>query len=1009
MAQGTSVLLGQAVDSSNKQPLEDVVVTATSPALQGERTVVTDSSGEYRIPQLPPGEYTLRFERESFHSYTRGNIPLRLDTSLRLNVELLPDSFTEDVTVKAQPPTVNVGSTAAGVNVDQSFIRNIAVVVPGGKGSAARSFESLAELAPGANADTYGVSLNGATSPENQYIVDGVSVNDPGFGINATPLSVEFIKEVNVISGGYLPEYGRSTGGVVNAITKSGSNEFHGSVFGNFTPGALGALGTEIRQEAGTVSGRSILWNQGDLGAELGGPILKDRLWFYVGVAPSASRFQLERNLNAAELGPDGQPLVDERGFTRTQRIPGTQSTYFADQTSLQYLGKLTFLVDKDHNLTVSLVGTPNWSGGLGRFSLSERTGLPETERINGLPESIATLRLTSSTDTSLKWSSSFLEKRVLLDATLGWHHQELSLRASDGTAAGSNQGLAGISRTIWQRSPPHSVLEFESLPDPSVCGTTLAEQQQRCPVLNYTTGGPGPLREATLDRFHGRLVGTLLLKAFGEHVLKAGMDVERTSYQHVRAVSGRTLMVESDDGSYFLDFRQFGYLLGPDRVLIQDFQNPTSVSDSLGAFIQDSWSLFQLATLNVGVRYDMQALVGGGQLALLLANQWSPRLGLIVDPTREGRSKLYANYARYFESVPLDMVDRSFPGEPGVRSRKDSRVCNPFYPEQQQGVCNTDDARLPFRDRLDPSRLWSTVGAGSTIVDPAIQPQSVDELVLGGEYEVLPQTRAGLMYTRRTLNMAIEDMSRDDGATYFIGNPGYGFAKDFIKPTRDYDAVTVYAMRNFSDGWLAQLSYTWSYLRGNYEGLFRSDTGQLDPNINSDFDLVSLLPNRTGPLPADRTHQIKLFGAREFNLSQDVSLNMGLSYRGNSGAPYSYLGAHVDYGAGEAFILPRGSAGRLPWVNRIDSRLVLTWRLPQGMSASASLDVFNLFNFQEATLYDQNYTYAAVRPVVDGTQADLASLVDLDGNPASVNKNFGQPSAYQAPRSVRLGMRLAF
>jgi len=150
--------------------------------------------------------------------------------------------------------------------VPVDFLRNIAVVSPTGKGAASRSFEALAELAPGANADTYGVSIGGATSPENQYIIDGVSVNDPGFGINGSPLSVEFMGEVNVISGGYLPEYGRSTGGVVNAVTKSGSNEFHGSVFGNLTPGALASRGTEILQEAGTVSGRTALWNLADVG-----------------------------------------------------------------------------------------------------------------------------------------------------------------------------------------------------------------------------------------------------------------------------------------------------------------------------------------------------------------------------------------------------------------------------------------------------------------------------------------------------------------------------------------------------------------------------------------------------------------------------------------------------------------------------------------------------------------------------------------------------------------------
>src|SRR6185369_11752376 len=116
-------------------------------------------------------------------------------------------------------------------------------------------------------------------------------------------------------------------------------------------------------------------------------------------------------------------------------------------------------------------------------------------------------------------------------------------------------------------------------------------------------------------------------------------------------------------------------------------------------------------------------------------------------------------------------------------------------------------------------------------------------------------------------LNRAIEDMSRDEANTYFIGNPGYGIARDFPKPVRDYDAGTVFFQKAFSSGWLGQASYTLSSLRGNYAGLFRPETGQLDPNINSDFDLRSLLVNHTGPLPGDRTHQLKLYGAKDFVL----------------------------------------------------------------------------------------------------------------------------------------------
>ncbi|WP_426756029.1 YfbK domain-containing protein [Myxococcus sp. Y35] len=157
----SSVLVGTVIDASSRKSLPDVIVTASSPNLQGTQTAATDAQGNYRIPQLPPGDYTLTFEKEGFKPYTRSAIQLRLNRTTRINVELLPTSMGEVVEIVGAPPTIDVGSTTMGVNVDQEFIKRIAVARPGGKGGASRSYESLAELAPGAQHDTLGVSING--------------------------------------------------------------------------------------------------------------------------------------------------------------------------------------------------------------------------------------------------------------------------------------------------------------------------------------------------------------------------------------------------------------------------------------------------------------------------------------------------------------------------------------------------------------------------------------------------------------------------------------------------------------------------------------------------------------------------------------------------------------------------------------------------------------------------------------------------------------------------------
>ncbi|HZH79104.1 MAG TPA: TonB-dependent receptor, partial [Archangium sp.] len=306
-------------------------------------------------------------------------------------------------------------------------------------------------------------------------------------------------------------------------------------------------------------------------------------------------------------------------------------------------------------------------------------------------------------------------------------------------------------------------------------------------------------------------------------------------------------------------------------------------------------------------------------------------------------------------------------------------------------------------------SRRYNQTFAINSPVEPELRPQSSDELVLGGEYEVLPRASVGATYTRRYMNNVIEDMSVNEATNYFIGNPNLGIGSQFPGAVRDYDAVTVYFNKTFSDLWLAQASYTWSYLRGNYSGLYRPDNNQLAPNVTSDFDLISLTENRTGPLPADRTHSLKVFGAREFLFSPTTSLNVGLTYRANSGAPINVVGSHPIYGAGFTYILPRGSGGNLPWVHNVDAHLGLNYKLSGNLTASLTLDSFNLLNFQAVTAVDPNYTFDNIAAVVGGTTADLENVKNLAGAAPVINPNYQKPLSYQAPRSVRFGARVSF
>jgi len=1081
--QGAAVLVGTVTDISTKEPLADVVATVTSPALQGEQTVVTDNTGQYRIPDLPPGVYTLRLDREKYKPYVRDGITLRVDTTIRLNADLLPEGLkAEEVTVVARPPTVDVGSSSTGMNIGQDFTQRIPVSRPGAKGSGVRSFESVAETVPGASNDRYGTSISGTTSPENRYVIDGVPVNNAAFGTNGTPLSLEFVKELNVITAGYMPEYGRSMGGIFDVVAKTGSNEFHGGVFANYSPGALEGKRKVVTKDSQSVVTTQQLGYIGAIGADLGGPIKKDKLWFYVGFILSRTRIGLGRQLYRINNYDQTSGLAirdaSTGGIASTEPIPGTYHPYAAEMQQIQTKGKLTYTLNPDNTFTLALGAAPVKSGGNGKYSIDPQTGLAEVDPVvgDGINGSYSTLghrREYNSYDASLKWSSAFSNKRILLDTTLGWHHENNALLPVDGSEPGSGSGLAGTPRITWLRSSspgPHPITDFTGVYDPDGANSVppgycdagvppipATARPSPCAVRSYNTGGPGFLQRAVLDSYSGRSIVTVLFQGAGHHVVKAGIELEAARYDDTKAYSGGVYLREDPGGQFFDDFRGYGYLTGGDQAVILSKIHKTTKSLTAGGFVQDSWSVIDKFTFNVGVRYDAQFLYNSaGERALSLPNEWSPRVGLIYDPTQAGRAKLFANYARAYESVPLDLADRALSPEPGILSRhpagggRGSNVsppCGGTGPTAgaTMGPCLDPALRRPIPNPIwpvqqpDPNTVWSGTGAGSTPIDPNIKPQSSDELVFGAEYEVIRDGRLGATYTKKWLNHIIEDMSRDEATTYFLGNPGEGMASDFPKAVRNYDAVTVYFTKSFVDDWQAQASYTWSSLRGNYAGLFRPETGQLDPNINSDFDLRSLLPNRYGPLPGDRTHVIKLFGSKDWALRQTHHVTTGLAFRARSGEPTNVLGAHGFYGLDEVYILERGSQERLPWNFNADLKLGYEYIIDKDKSISFLIDVFNLFNFQGVTAIDQRYTPNDVLPVPGGKQINangtITNLRDSEGHafgfrrdldptfrcedPANtpaqiaercpINYNFRHATQYQEPRAFRFEIRGKF
>jgi len=1004
VAQVTGVFTGTATDSSTQELLADVKVTATSPNLQGEQFAITDAAGTYRIAQLPPGVYALRFERDGFEPFRREGIELPAAYTLRFNAELMPQAIGETIIVATRPPVIDVASSQQTSVRDQDFIRTIPIVPPGGRGGNNRSFEGLAATVATARVDLYGVSINGATSPENSYLIDGLFTRNPGFGINGSPLSVEFVDSVNVTTGGYLPEYGRSTGGIIAANTKSGGNEFHGSIWGTWTPGALAGAPHPITDLNSVFSVRNEVHNIVDFGATLGGFLVEDRLWFFVGFQPEFTRYRVNRDLTPFGTDAEGRSIAEPAIHTDSS---------FADEHQLQYFGKLTYLVNPEHRISFTVTGTPSHSGGVNTYAFQlQQPGTPLVVSVSGAPSNRFYAVLSSNFDAVLRLNSSFADRRVLFDLTAGWHHEDHNSTPSDGSKIGSTNPEAIVNQPLmaWGR---RSLTEFEDLPAAVVenCLSDGKGGADRCRV-NYTTGGPGRLDTQRYDSLQLSGVVTVLFQALGHHILKLGFGADVSAYDHVYAFPGSARLQEMGAGGKISSDR-VGYLVGPNEEADLRFQHARTRGVLVGGFVQDSWSIVDRVTLNAGLRYDSQTLYGpDGRTALGFPSEWSPRIGVVWDFTQQGKSKIYANYARYFENVPLDVADTVFGA--GVRLRAlfpaASGACAPRSP-----TTSSCQAGEPLENLPPPNPSWQVRGPNEPLpVDRVLRPPSEDEWVAGIEYELFPSTRLSVAYNHRHIVHWVEDMSTN-GVGFFIGNPGEGIGAGFPGARRVYNSITVALNKAFSHQWLAQVSYTWQHLDGNIEGLFKSKTGQLDPNINTDFDLPTFAINRSGPLPGDVRQTIKAYLSKEFVVAPAFSITAGLGYTGSSGTAIDFLAYSSLGGVGEAFVFPRGSGGRLPWVHSVDLGVALSFRLSQSTALSVSVNAFNVFNFQQVTGLANDYTLkTGVVPIPNGNPAtDRNRLVDdINGaplKPTDLNPNFWRPAAYQPVRQVRFQARLTF
>jgi outer membrane receptor protein involved in Fe transport len=1035
----TGAVRGQVRDQANGGSVIGATVVASGPALQGTQATITDETGQYNIANLPPGTYQIVIYYADAQ-FSRTNVLVQLGKVAKVNININTKAQAgETIVIEGRAPLIDQDSTKTGSTLTRDYTDN----VPTG-----RTFGAVLGAAAGSQDDFYGTSLSGSTSAENTYIVEGINTTDPGFGLLSTNLPNEFIQETEVITGGYNAEYGRSTGGVINVITKSGSNEFHGSVFGYWTPGALVANEKATPRAGSAIDRQDNLSNLFDLGAEVGGPIVKDRLWFHAGFNPSFRTDDVSRILKTqVDADGDGNPDVDQNGFTVFDELSRSKAFQEKRQT-YYYSAKLTGAVTPDHQGSITVLGSPSTSDQYGDGSTT----------ITGAKSAIAAKFDHNILDTSVKWTSKFLDNKTQVDAVAGYHLDDNV----------QSPGIEGGDTSQIRYETDRPLTDFASTEDqfrgvPGECVDGGANDPYpmitNCPVPNYRVGGLAFNEDTKSTRLSGLLSVTQRVQAAGHHVFKAGADVEQQGFDDSRYYPGGGFYEERVDSTWNItrfwtpdndgdipcgvDYDGDG---NPEASCRQigngDELSANTHTRNLGAYAQDSWSILPNLTLNAGLRWEQQTLytaddiqgqvspTTGGIIpkkAFELNNMFAPRVGVVYDWTQEGRSKLFGHWGRFYESIPMDINSRAYGGEVTSISVMDPDACDPFDPVATCDETNAGNINY---------------GGGEETVSAGLGAQYLDEFVLGGEYEVLPDLKIGVSWSRRDLGRVIEDVSTDGGSTYIIANPGEtdrGAIADlrrqameadneadaaflrykadafqgvgiFDKPKRTYNALVVSAERRFTKSVFLSASYTYSESRGNYPGLFSQETNQLDPNLTSMYDLPELMANRYGDLGSDRPHLVKLDGFYRLDAKEVGFFTFGASIRGQSGLPINTLGSHPYYGDGESYLVPRGAGGRMALTTRFDTHVAYGHALSDGMRLEAFVDVFNLFNQQPELAVDEIYTYSSLNPIVGGDQKDLEhAKVLYENQGVEKNVNFGNTSERQLPLSARFGLRLLF